>query len=112
MLHPVRVKNWRHEPWGGVKESISVTTDSPENWRLYNYERCRCIDIFVIWVCVCRNSLQVKVFLYEMASIGMRSKTAQRYVDAVSLQYKLPQAAKNGLQVCESTHTCLLALVP
>eukprot|EP00903_Cladosiphon_okamuranus_P012628 g11814.t1 len=43
---------------------------------------------------VCR---QVKVFLYEMASIGMRAKTAQRYVEAVSLQYKLQPAARNRL---------------
>lgn len=42
---------------------------------------------------------QVKVFLYEMASIGMRSKTAQRYVEAVSLQYKLQPSARTRLQV-------------
>lgn len=42
---------------------------------------------------------QVKVFLYEMASIGMRAKTAQRYVEAVSLQYKLQPAARNRLSV-------------
>lgn len=41
----------------------------------------------------------MKVFLYEMASIGMRAKTAQRYVEAVSLQYKLQPAARNRLSV-------------
>ncbi|CAM9215574.1 unnamed protein product [Scytosiphon promiscuus] len=44
---------------------------------------------------VCRQ--QVKVFLYEMASIGMRARTAQRYVEAVSLQYKLQAPARNRL---------------
>lgn len=47
-----------------------------------------------------------------MASIGMRSKTAQRYVDAVSLQYKLPQVAKNRLQVSESNHAFIFVLWP
>lgn len=42
---------------------------------------------------------QVKVFLYEMASIGMRARTAQRYVEAVSLQYKLQPSARNRLSV-------------
>ncbi|CAM9277809.1 unnamed protein product, partial [Discosporangium mesarthrocarpum] len=44
---------------------------------------------------VCR---QVKVFLYEMAAIGMRSRTALRYLEVVSLQYKLPPEAQNRLQ--------------
>lgn len=45
------------------------------------------------------DGAQVKVFLYEMASIGMRARTAQRYVEAVSLQYKLQAAARNRLSV-------------
>ncbi len=58
------------------------------------------------------DGAQVKVFLYEMASIGMRARTAQRYVEAVSLQYKLQAAARNRLSVRVSSRYFLRYLPP
>ena len=70
----------------------------------FSFPRCVCLHFLhatAVDACSVRRigRVQVKVFLYEMASIGMRAKTAQRYVEAVSLQYKLQPAARNRLSV-------------